>query len=125
MPRRQNLQTLSWFYDLHTRGLLDLDPPYQRRSVWSQNFKDYFVDTVLLNFPAPAIFLYEQISADGRSIYHVVDGKQRLTTLFEFIRGAFPVADTSDLSNARGKYFASLDDSLKKAFWSYQFLVEY
>lgn len=125
MTRRHNFQTISWFYDLWTRELLDLDPPYQRRSVWGQPFKDYFVDTVLLNYPAPALFLYEEIGADGRSIYHVVDGKQRLTTLFQFIRGDFPVSEKSDCTQLRGKYFSTLEDSVKKAFWGYQFLVEY
>lgn len=125
MTRRHNFQTISWFYDIWRRTLLDMDPPYQRRSVWSQQFKDYFVETVLLNYPAPALFLYEDIGTDGRSIYHVVDGKQRLTTLFEFIAGAFPVGDKSASTQARGQYFASLDDHVKKAFWGYQFLVEY
>lgn len=125
MSRRHNFQNLSWFHDLHTRGLLDLDPPYQRRSVWSQSFKDYFVDTVLLNYPAPAIFLYEDVSESGRSSYHVVDGKQRLTTLFDFVSDAFPVSDKSELTACRGLYFKALDRDLKKAVWGYQFLVEY
>lgn len=125
MARRHNFQTVSWFYDLWTRKLLDLDPPYQRRSVWNQAFKDYFVDTVLLNYPAPAIFLYEDITPDGRSLYHVVDGKQRLTTLFEFVQGVFPVSERSQSGQHSGKYFSSLDDTTKKAFWGYQFLVEY
>lgn len=125
MSRRHNFMTVSWFNDVAQRTLLDLNPAYQRRSVWNQDFKDYFVDTVLLNYPAPAIFLYENIGADGRSIYHVVDGKQRLTTLLEFLSGAFPVSEKSSVIAARGKYFSSLDDELKKSVWSYQFLVEY
>ena len=125
MSRRHNFQTVSWFYDLHKRRMLDMDPPYQRRSVWNQNFKDYFVDTVLLNFPAPALFLYEEIGADGRAAYHVVDGKQRLMTLFEFIDGRFTISERSDSTANRGKYFSGLDDETKKAFWAYQFLVEY
>ena len=49
-----------------------MDPPYQRRSVWNQSFKDYFVDTVLLGLPAPAIFLFEEtqpceLSSDSAS----------------------------------------------------------
>lgn len=123
--RRHNFQTVSWFHDLWTRKLLDLDPPYQRRSVWTQHFKDYFVDTVLLNYPAPALFVFEDIAADGRSLYHVVDGKQRLTALFEFIRGAFPVSESSDCTHLRGSYFGSMPDDVKKLFWGYQFLVEY
>lgn len=102
-----------------------MEPPYQRRSVWSQAFKDYFIDTVLLNYPAPAIFLYEEIAADGRSTYHVVDGKQRLTSLFEFISGEFPVGDKSECSSQIGRYFESLDDDTKRRIWGYQFLVEY
>jgi len=102
-----------------------MDPPYQRRSVWNQRFKDYFVDTVLLNYPAPAIFLYEEIAPDGRSMYHVVDGKQRLTTLFEFTSDVFPVSEESELQHLRGIYFNSFDNDAKRAFWSYQFLLEY
>jgi hypothetical protein len=124
-PRRHNFQTIAWFNDLRQRGLLDLDPPYQRRSVWSQRFKDYFVETVLLNYPAPAIFLYEDISPEGRSIHHVVDGKQRLTTLFEFIDDVFPVAENSAVASLSDRYFSGLPDETKKAFWGYQFLVEY
>lgn len=125
MSRRHNFQNLSWFYDLHKRRLLNLDPPYQRRSVWNQAFKDYFVDTVLLNYPSPAIFLYEEITDDGRSNYHVVDGKQRLTTLFEFVTDKFPVGDSSTLDRLKGTYFSALTPDEKRAFWAYQFLVEY
>lgn len=125
MQRRHNFQTFSWFADLNERKLLDLDPPYQRRSVWNQSFKDYFVDTVLLNYPAPAVFLYEDISPNGRSTFHVVDGKQRLTTLLEFTSDRFPVSEESDMTNLRGSYFSQLPDSVKREFWSYQFLIEY
>lgn len=125
MARRQNFQTVSWFWDIQTRQLLNLDPPYQRRSVWSQSFKDYFIETLLLGYPAPAIFLYEDITPDGRSKYNVVDGKQRLTSVFEFIQGLFPVSDQSEIEQLRGKYFTDLANDIKKLFWGYQFLVEY
>lgn len=125
MERRPNFQTIAWFNDLRQRSNLDLDPPYQRRSIWNQSFKDYFIDTVLLNLPAPAIFLYEDISPEGRSLHHVVDGKQRLTTIFEFIDGAFPVSDKSQIDNLRGLYFSNFSTEVKKRFWSYVLLVEY
>lgn len=125
MDRRQSTQTISWFRDLNVRGLLDLEPPYQRRSVWNQTFKDYFIDTILLGYPAPAIFLYEEISPEGSSKYNVVDGKQRLTTIFEFADGAFPVSEKAIVTRLRGKYFAELEDEDKTSFWTYQFSVEY
>jgi uncharacterized protein with ParB-like and HNH nuclease domain len=83
--RRHNQQTIAWFNDLNKRGLLDLDPPYQRRSVWNQSYKDAFIDTILIQYPSPAIFLYQEISPDGETKLHVVDGKQRLTAIFEFV----------------------------------------
>ncbi len=125
IERRQSLQTIAWFNDLHRRNLLNLDPPYQRRSVWNQTYREFFIETILLGYPAPAIFLHEDISADGTAHYHVVDGKQRLTAIFEFIDGSFPVAEDSILERYQGKYFTSIDDDVRKLFWTYQFLVEY
>lgn len=125
LERRQAPQTIAWFYDLYTRGLLELDPPYQRRSVWNTAYRQFFIETILLHYPAPAVFLYEDIRADGSALYSVVDGKQRLTTLFEFVDGSFPLADDSVLERYQGKYFSQLDDQSKKDFWTYQILIEY
>ena len=122
--RRQNFQTVSWFSDVHKRGLLNLDPPYQRRSVWNQIYKEEFIDTILLQYPAPAIFLYEEISEEGLSTYNVVDGKQRLSAIFAFIGGDFPVAENSQVP-LKGKYFEQFSRDEKTAFWTYEFSVEY
>jgi hypothetical protein len=63
MLRRADFRPFSWLNDLYNRDQLDLDPPYQRRSVWSERYRSEFVTTVLLNYPCPAIFLFEQIRA--------------------------------------------------------------
>lgn len=123
--RRQNLQTISWFNDIFNRKLLNIEPPYQRRSVWNQAYRDYFIDTILLGYPAPAIFLYEEISDSGVSQYHVVDGKQRLITIFEFAKGSFSVSEKTLRIDLRGKYFDELPPDVKNVFWGYTFLIEY
>lgn len=125
MSRAINFQTVSWFWDLYTRKLLDLEPPYQRRSVWNQEYKDFFIDTVLNEYPAPAIFLYQEITPEGVSKYGVVDGKQRLSTLFDFAKNTFPVSETATITRIRGKNFTDLDNEFKQKFWKYQFAVEY
>lgn len=124
---RGNRQTISWFIDLHRRELLELDPPYQRRSVWNQRYREDFIETVLLGYPAPSIFLYEEIEDDGSTHYSVVDGKQRLTTIFDFVDGAFPTRDESTALPAaeRGQYFGAVDPGTKHRYWSYEFTVEY
>lgn len=122
---RRNIHSLSWFWDHHQRGLLNLDLSYKRRSVWNQDDKDYFIDTVLNNYPAPAIFLCQTISDEGYSKLSIVDGKQRLSTLFEFINGEFPIYEKATIESLRGKYFQDLDTDIKQRFWKYQFAVEY
>jgi Protein of unknown function DUF262 len=123
--RRQTTQAIAWFWDLYRRGLLELDPPYQRRSVWTQSYKDYFVDTILLAYPAPAIFLFEDIDEDGVSEYSVVDGQQRLTTIFQFLENQYPVSESASMTRLRGLYFADLPPQTKRAFYSYQFSIEF
>jgi hypothetical protein len=125
MNRAINFQTVSWFWDLYTRHLLELDPPYQRRSVWNQEYKNFFIDTVLNGYPAPAIFLYQEITPQGISKYSMVDGKQRLSTLFEFAENKFPVSENATITRLRGKYFDDLENEVKQGFWKYQFAIEY
>ncbi|NER03344.1 MAG: DUF262 domain-containing protein [Okeania sp. SIO3C4] len=125
MRRTINFQTISWFWDLYQRGLLDLDPSYQRRSVWNQDYKDYFIDTVLHEYPAPAIFIYQEITPEGVSKVSIVDGKQRLSTLFEFVNNEFPVSEKISIQRFRGKYFQDLETKDKQEFWKYQFAIEY
>lgn len=125
MSRTINFQTISWFWDLYQRKLLDLDPPYQRRSVWNQDYKDYFIDTVLNGYPAPAIFIYQEITPEGVSKISIVDGKQRLSTLFEFANNEFAVYEKATIERFRGKFFKDLDTEVKQDFWKYQFAIEY
>jgi Protein of unknown function DUF262 len=65
------------------------------------------------------------VKPDGRSLFAVVDGKQRLSSLFEFVRGDFPVPDSISNPEYQGKYFGDLPNNAKTAFWRYQFSVEY
>ncbi|MCP9629161.1 DUF262 domain-containing protein [Rhodopseudomonas palustris] len=125
MERRAVFQPFAWFNDLYVRSLIDLDPPYQRRSVWNDEYREFFIDTVLQNYPCPAIFLYEEISPQGVAKYKVVDGKQRLSTLFSFVKGEIAIGDKSRLERLRGQNFDDLDDDTKKSVWRYQFSVEF
>lgn len=123
--RRQNFQNIAWFHDIYKRGLLDMDPPYQRRSVWNVQFQQSFIDTILLDYPAPAIFLFSRIEASGLTKHELVDGKQRLTSVLEFLSGNLLVSDESPVVRLRGKSFNDLNAEEKLAFWEYDFPVEY
>jgi hypothetical protein len=125
MQRRAEFRPFSWLNDLWRREQLDLSPPYQRRSVWPDRFRSEFITTVLLNYPCPAIFLYEEIRADGSFLYKVVDGKQRLTTLFDFVSDEIAISEDYPNMALRGRTFSSLDDQIKLSVWRYAFSVEF
>ena len=64
---------------------IDLDPEFQRRDVWSLNAKTKFVESLFLGIPIPQILL--SVKAGKKGSYIVLDGKQRLLTIWEFLRG--------------------------------------
>jgi hypothetical protein len=103
VDRSPRPQDISWFLDLHQRGQLDLDPPYQRKSVWTRGDKQFFLDTIFHNYPCPAVFLHKTISDEGEVFYHVVDGKQRLQTIFEFARDQISIPKEFGDSRLGGK----------------------
>ncbi len=73
---------LSWQRDFS----LDISPAFQRRSVWKPEAKSYFLDTVVRGLPAPIIYLRQRIDLSSqKAIREVVDGQQRLRTLFAYI----------------------------------------
>ena len=46
MSRTLTTQDVSWFLDMKEKDQLNLDPPYQRRNVWSSRDKRFFIDTI-------------------------------------------------------------------------------
>src|SRR5882757_10098565 len=68
---------------MYERGRLDLAPGFQRQSVWKERDRAKLIDSILRNYPIPAIFLYRQ-SNDGQLGFAVIDGKQRLESIFMF-----------------------------------------
>lgn len=125
MKRQPSPQDVSWFLDLDRRSLLDLNPPYQRRSVWTKKDREYFIDTVLHDYPSPAVFVHKTTDDNGSSTYHIVDGKQRLETIIAFSKGKFRVPQTFGDERLNGKLFADLDSEFKQAFWNYSISVEF
>src|ERR1035437_2265854 len=122
MKRRPTTQDISWLLDLARNKQLDLDPPYQRRSVWTNKDKQFFLDTIFRGYPSPAIFLHKDISPEGNATYHVVDGKQRLQTILAFAHDKLRIAKTFGDVRLDGKKWADLEgeQELRHRFWNYQ-----
>jgi hypothetical protein len=101
------LDLLAWFDE----GTLELSPKFQRRLVWKPAAKAYFIDTLLRAFPVPPIHVrIAHNKSKTRVVREVVDGQQRLKTLFDFIGDRFALASKSDAPWA-GKTFSQLSES--------------
>lgn len=93
--RGEALDELSIRYSAQTRTVqdlahlfqkrqLNLNPGFQRDSVWSDRDRAKLIDSILRRYPIPAIFLHET-HKDGSIIYDVIDGKQRIESIFRFM----------------------------------------
>ncbi len=123
LTRRSATQTLAWFIDLAHSKQLDLEPPYQRRSVWNLQYRRFYIDSLLKNFPSPAVFLDVEITAAGRTVYHVVDGKQRLTAILDFVQDRFETLPDAS-AGRQASYYSDFSDADKRVFLGYVLPVE-
>lgn len=67
------------------KGNIILDPEFQRREAWTGKTKSRFIESIFLGLPIPQIILAEQKNKKGKFI--VIDGKQRLLSLYQFVVG--------------------------------------
>jgi hypothetical protein len=100
---------------------LVLRPFFQRRLVWTNVVKDYFLETVHLGLPFPEIFMATG-QLDTQTMQRVnwlVDGQQRVSTLREY------VLNSDDLVRGlkRVRPYAELSEDEKRKFLDYQVIV--
>lgn len=76
--------TVSELVRLYRQKKLNLKPAFQRSSVWKPAQRWKLLDTIFRGYPIPAIFLFKR-RENRKIIYDVIDGKQRLETIFLFM----------------------------------------
>lgn len=124
MRRRPNTQTIQWFLENHATGQLDLNPPYQRRSVWNEAYRRYYIDSILRDYPSPAIYLQIETQPGLPTTYHVIDGKQRLETLIAFTKDEFNLGRLFSGEGYADAYYSDLPEGMKEDFADYVLSVE-
>lgn len=104
---------------------IDLDPAFQRRNVWNTASKSKFIESLILGIPIPQILL--SAKPQVKNSYIVLDGKQRLLTIKEFIDGKLPNGRVFKLKGLRvltdleGKSWEDIQDDED---WCYRLLNE-
>ena len=96
------------------------DPDFQRRLVWSNKDKSKFIETVLLGYPFPEVYVAagEVDVETGEGTELLVDGQQRVTTLYQYFHGS------TDLILSEGvRPYSELSREQKEAFLQYDVVV--
>ena len=93
-----------------------LDSDFQRKSVWKPIQKAELIESILMGLPLP-IFYFNQDKM-GRLI--VVDGRQRLTALFEFMSNRWALKGLKVLYELNGKKFSDLEPIVQSQIEDYQ-----
>ncbi|MFT6987807.1 MAG: hypothetical protein ACJAT7_003669 [Psychromonas sp.] len=88
--------------NLYRDGEIRLDPAFQRLFRWEDRQKTKLIESILIGIPIPEVFVAQK--PDGT--WHVVDGVQRLSTIFQ-LTGV--LKDTAPLKMTYCKYIPSLE----------------
>lgn len=89
---------------------LDLAPDFQRRRVWRSRQKSLLIESLLLRIPLPVFYF----SADSEGKLQVVDGVQRLSAIYEFVKGKMPLSHLEYLGDELG---GMTFDQLRGSIW--------
>jgi uncharacterized protein with ParB-like and HNH nuclease domain len=81
-PNDFNISTI---YSFLESGAVRI-PGFQRNFVWDIGRSSKLIESLILGLPVPQIFLYEV----GRNEFLVIDGQQRLMSIYYFIKQRFP-----------------------------------
>jgi hypothetical protein len=88
-------------------------PDWQRQKVWTRSRKQLLIDSILRGWKLPK-FYFLKISDDPEE-FEVVDGQQRLSTIFEFFADELPLTEES-MKEFGGPYYHDLKPKYSDGF---------
>lgn len=95
--------------DMVKSGAIDVAPEFQRRERWGPEKRSALIESFLLNIPVPPIYLAE----DEFGSYSVIDGKQRITAIADFMNGETPLIRLERFIEIDGLSFSALPPPLQ------------
>jgi len=116
-------RTVSWVNKCHAADELKLAVPFQRNPVWTTAQKSYLIDTILLGYPIPELYMQDTVSSSGKEEYVVVDGQQRLRACLDFVSGAYSLEGNDVTLRWRELKFDDLEPEEKQRIFAYKFVV--
>ena len=112
------------FLHWNNHNQLELNPIFQRRSVWNESAKSYLIDTILRGKPIPKVFIRQKLNVSTKeTMRDVVDGQQRLRTILSYLEDGFFVSPRQNQENG-GKYFSQLSEENQQTILTYEISVD-
>src|ERR1017187_5928759 len=97
---------------------INLNPDFQRRDRWDQDKQSRFLESIIMNVPIPPVFLGE----DQYGTYVVLDGRQRLTAVNEFLKNTFKLKGLEVWDELNGKTYNDLQKQKLDRFFTRRFI---
>ena len=130
--------TLNWtvknlknMYD--GKNTLQMDHVIQRQSgQWDGDKlkKSLLIHSILANYPVPPVYCLKEAVSEKDYSYSILDGKQRLTTIFDYIDGRYPLDEETPsvvidevTYELGGRYFTDLDTECQQEILRFKFTI--
>ena len=106
--------------DMIGDGDIDLAPDFQRQYVWKVWQRSGLIESLLLGIPLPSFYFNE----DGTGRLQVVDGVQRLTTIYQYVKDqSFKLGEVTYLHELEGQGFEDLTALFRRRLSGAQFVA--
>ncbi len=123
-PEKIRIQTKHYslrnVVDMIADGDIDLAPDFQRNYVWNARQRSGLIESLLLGIPLPSFYFSE----DKKGRLQVVDGVQRLTSIFRYVKEqSFKLGKVTYLQDLEGQGFDDLATLFRRRLYGSQFVA--
>lgn len=117
--KERTVKTQNIEYDLETlvkkidKNVIKLDPEYQRKHRWDDETASKLIESLILNIPIPIIYISQDVDVDEETDddvarYSVIDGQQRLTSIYNFMNNHYPLTELKVLKELNNCFYKDL-----------------
>ncbi len=127
------IKTLKAMKDNPSKDTIDFNSPIQRKSgMWDDKRKSLLLHSIMMNgiYSVPTVYFRKDMVADKKYQYSVIDGIQRITTVFDFIDNRFPLTEIPPVIldgtsyEVSGKFFSDLEQDCQQEIIRFKLRIE-
>ena len=98
---------------------IDLEPEFQRAFIWKTERQSRLIESLLLRIPIPVFY----VAADENENWLVVDGVQRMFTIYNYVTDEFPLSRLEYLDKFNRMKYSDLPRSMQRRIGESELIV--